>query len=260
MPRDVLVIVPTYSRQHTIAYTIASILNQTYSNFNLAIIGDGVSDEYKKIIQKIAESDDRIHFYDNPKSKRVGEPYRNSVIKEFNPKYITYCGDDDLFISNHIEKMLDEIKGYDFVHPLAYWVMHRTTDAKFFDRFLDDPNALQWLLDGNNFISLTGAMHTKEIFDRTDGWTTTPEGTPTDRYMWGKFFALDNFKAKSSRLCTTIKISHSGVKKLQGVDLHIELETIKQWHKTINKDMFMKQWEQYIKNVVLKSSKYLKQV
>ena len=51
--KDVLVIVPTHSRDHTFSYTVESILNQSYKNFNLAIIGDGVDDEYKKNIQKI---------------------------------------------------------------------------------------------------------------------------------------------------------------------------------------------------------------
>ena len=50
--RDVLVIVPTHSRDHTFIYTIDSILNQSYKNFNLAIIGDGVNEEYKKIFRK----------------------------------------------------------------------------------------------------------------------------------------------------------------------------------------------------------------
>jgi glycosyltransferase involved in cell wall biosynthesis len=42
--KDVLVIVPTNSRDHTFSYTIDSILNQSYKNFNLAIVGDGVTE------------------------------------------------------------------------------------------------------------------------------------------------------------------------------------------------------------------------
>jgi glycosyltransferase involved in cell wall biosynthesis len=125
--KDVLVIVPTHSRDHTFSYTIDSILNQSYKNFNLAIIGDGVTEEYKKNIQKIVDSDDRVFFYDNKKTKltgKTGEVHRNKPIEDFNPKYITYCGDDDLLIPNHIEKMLEEIQGYDFVNPVPLPYKH----------------------------------------------------------------------------------------------------------------------------------------
>ena len=257
MAKKVLVIVPTHSREHTLEYTVKSILNQTYTDFNLAIIGDGVSESYKKIIQKIVELDKRIYFYDNPKSERTGEPYRNEVIKKFNPKYITYCGDDDLFISNHISTMVDEIRGYDFVHPLAYWIIHKSNDATFFDRFLDNKESLDWFLKGNNFISLTGAMHTKEIFNKTEGWTTTPKGFSTDRYMWGKFFDIDGFKPRSSRKCTTIKISYSTLKAKNNITPEDELSLIKHWFNVISNKAFIKQWEAYIKNTVLPSSKYL---
>jgi len=132
--RDVLVIVPTHSRDHTFSYTVDSILNQSYKNFNLAIVGDGVDDEYKKNIQKIADLDDRIFFYDNVKTKltgRTGEVHRNKPIQDFNPKYITYCGDDDLLISNHIEKMVEEIQGCDFVHPVAYMLKQKGNNSEY---------------------------------------------------------------------------------------------------------------------------------
>ena len=250
--RDVLVIVPTHSRDHTFSYTIDSILNQSYKNFNLAIIGDGVSEEYKKNIQKIVDSDDRIFFYDNKKNRdtgRTGEVHRNKPIQDFNPKYITYCGDDDLLISNHIEKMVEEIQGYDFVHPIAYMVKQKNNNSEYLGRFLQN-RVDSIYIKAYNFISLTGAMHTKELFDKTDGWTPAKGGRGTDHNMWLKFLEVDGFKGKSSLFSTTIKINRSSCKKQDKVTLEDELDFIKEWSEAIKDKGFIEKWNSYIDQVV----------
>jgi len=250
--KDVLVIVPTHSRDHTFSYTVESILNQSYKNFNLAIIGDGVDDEYKKNIQKIADSDDRIFFYDNVKTKltgRTGEVHRNQPIQDFNPKYITYCGDDDLLISNHIEKMVEEIQGYDFVHPVAYMLKQKGNNSEYINRFLQN-KVDSIYIKAYNFISLTGVMHTKELFDKTDGWTAAPNRLGTDHHMWLKFMDIEGFKGKSSLFSTTIKINRSGIKMQQKVTLKDELEFIKEWSEAIKVEGFIEKWNSYIDQVI----------
>ena len=251
--KDVLVIVPTHSRDHTFSYTIDSILNQSYKNFNLAIVGDGVTEEYKKIIQKIVDSDDRVFFYDNKKTKltgKTGEVHRNKPIEDFNPKYITYCGDDDLLIPNHIEKMLEEIQGYDFVNPVPYMVKQKDTKAEYLGRFLDNKvDAIYF--KAYNFVSLTGVMHTKKIFDRVGGWTAAPNALGTDHNMWLKFVKVKDFKAKGSRFSTTIKINRSGIKKQYKITLDDELEFIKEWSEAIKDKGFVEKWNAYMDQVIV---------
>jgi hypothetical protein len=46
----------------------------------------------------------------------------------------------------------------------------------------------------NNFISLTGAAHTREVYDRLPyGWRPSPTGWPTDAHMWQQIASLPGF-------------------------------------------------------------------
>jgi hypothetical protein len=45
-------------------------------------------------------------------------------------------------------------------------------------------------------IGLTGAAHTMDAYHRLPyGWRTTPEGIPTDHYMWIQFLELPGYRA-----------------------------------------------------------------
>lgn len=52
----VSVIMPVYNREKFIQETIESILNQTYTDFELIIVDDGSSDRTKAIIKSIDDS------------------------------------------------------------------------------------------------------------------------------------------------------------------------------------------------------------
>ena len=58
---SISVIVPVYNSQDTIAACIESILNQSYTDFELIIVDDGSSDDSSKICDKYINRDHRIH-------------------------------------------------------------------------------------------------------------------------------------------------------------------------------------------------------
>jgi len=57
----VSVIIPTYNRAHLISRAIASVLNQTYPNFELLIVDDGSTDNTGAVVASFA--DPRISYY-----------------------------------------------------------------------------------------------------------------------------------------------------------------------------------------------------
>ena len=59
----VSIITPTFNSANYIAETIASVQNQTYSNWEMIIVDDGSSDETEYIVALIIENDKRIQFY-----------------------------------------------------------------------------------------------------------------------------------------------------------------------------------------------------
>ena len=57
----VSVIVPVYKTEKFIHRCIDSVLNQTYSNWEMILIDDGSPDACGQICDSYAEKDDRIH-------------------------------------------------------------------------------------------------------------------------------------------------------------------------------------------------------
>lgn len=56
------VLMPVYNAEKYIQAAVESILQQTFTNFEFIIINDGSTDNTKKILQKYADKDKRIHL------------------------------------------------------------------------------------------------------------------------------------------------------------------------------------------------------
>ena len=66
----VTVLMPVYNAKKYLAEAINSILNQTFTNYELLIINDGSTDKSEEIILKY--SDKRIRYIKNDKNIRLG--------------------------------------------------------------------------------------------------------------------------------------------------------------------------------------------
>jgi len=58
----VSIVMSVYNGEQYLAIAIESILNQTFKEFEFIIINDGSTDNSLSIMQKYAQSDDRIIF------------------------------------------------------------------------------------------------------------------------------------------------------------------------------------------------------
>ena len=90
----VSVIIPTYNRADFIEKAIQSVLNQTYSNFEIIVVDDGSTDSSAQIIQKLAEKDHRIRYYKLEVNSGVSIA-RNTGISLVRGKYIAFLDSDD---------------------------------------------------------------------------------------------------------------------------------------------------------------------
>jgi glycosyltransferase involved in cell wall biosynthesis len=102
----VSVIIPTYKRCQFIDRAISSIINQTYTNFEIIVVddnGDGspARDEMINIMKKY-ESEPRIKYIKNS-INQGGALARNIGIKHATGKYITFLDDDDEYLPTKIE-------------------------------------------------------------------------------------------------------------------------------------------------------------
>jgi glycosyltransferase involved in cell wall biosynthesis len=91
----VSVLMTAYNREKYITQAIRSVLDSTYTNFELIVVDDGSKDNTVAIARQLALADNRIKVYIN--ETNLGDyPNRNKAASYANGKYLKYVDADDL--------------------------------------------------------------------------------------------------------------------------------------------------------------------
>jgi glycosyltransferase involved in cell wall biosynthesis len=98
------IIIPTYNRENSIANCLLSVLNQTFTNFEVLVIDNKSTDNTILEITKI--SDERIKLFVNDRNYERCYS-RNKGIEQAIGDYITFLDSDDLFLPNHLQNWYD---------------------------------------------------------------------------------------------------------------------------------------------------------
>ncbi|MEX2624107.1 MAG: glycosyltransferase family A protein [Acidimicrobiia bacterium] len=194
---DVLVLMPTFDHRDTLRYSIPSVLAQTVKTLELVVVGDGAPPETAAIVEEIASRDSRVRYASHPKSPRLGEPYRDPLIRESTADVVAYCSDDDLWLPWHLEEMISLLAKADFAHTLGGQV-DPDGRLRWWTIDLGQAEDRRYLLEVENTIGLHAAAHTRSSYVALpEGWDTTPAGIPTDYHMWRKFLSQEWVRAAS---------------------------------------------------------------
>ena len=93
------VIIPVYNKERHIGNTIKSVLNQSYTDYELIIINDGSTDGSEEIVNVF--NDERIRYYST--INRGVSNARNLGIAKANGKLIAFLDADDDWYPNHLD-------------------------------------------------------------------------------------------------------------------------------------------------------------
>ncbi|EOD00106.1 glycosyltransferase family 2 protein [Caldisalinibacter kiritimatiensis] len=164
MSPKVSVIIPVYNGETVVSISLNSLLEQTYSNFEVIIIDDGSKDNTKEVVKKYLDEDIRFKYIFQPNSGV--SVARNKGIKEARGEYICFLDSDDFYEKTYIERMLLEIYnksadvcycGYNVVTPRKKY--KKRTRFKWGDILVD------YIL-GKVAVHTTGWMIKKDILDK----------------------------------------------------------------------------------------------
>ena len=89
----VSIIIPIYNAANTISRCIESVLDQSYSCFELILINDGSTDESESICKPYCNRDSRVHLYNQPNSGVSAS--RNNGIKQATGDFVIFIDSDD---------------------------------------------------------------------------------------------------------------------------------------------------------------------
>ena len=101
----VSIIMPVYNVQDYIAYSIDSVLQQTFTDFELILVDDGSTDASHSICQAVADINSRVRiFWQQNKGLAAA---RNTGIKVSRGEYLAFLDSDDLWhpdkLTKHVE-------------------------------------------------------------------------------------------------------------------------------------------------------------
>jgi glycosyltransferase involved in cell wall biosynthesis len=176
----VSVTIPTYNYARYLGEAITSILEQTYSDFELIVVDDGSTDNTWDIVQSF--KDPRIRYiYQKHQGVSIAE---NTGLQASRSEYVAGLGADDIYLPDNLEikvKYLDSHASVSMVCSDAY--IFSGDEHNISGRFWrDDPshqwvdpakasqNPLQALIVHGCFIAPQATMIRRSVFDEVGGF------------------------------------------------------------------------------------------
>ena len=213
------VLIPTHNHYSTLPMTIASMKWQKEQDFEIIIIGDGVTEAVRQVAKVCAEGDARIRFLDLPKGAHHGDLYRDLAIRQSLSENIFYLCDDDLFLPSHLSNLLSLLETHDFVQSRNGYI-DLEQKIHIFPTDLSKSFYIDWHLKEphRNAVSLTGTAHRKSTYLKLPiGWQDPPPHEWTDHFMWKKFFRLPGLRAATHNQMTALQLPTSMERESMGL-------------------------------------------
>jgi glycosyltransferase involved in cell wall biosynthesis len=114
------IILPTYNRAHFLPKAIQSVVDQTFSDWELIIVDDGSTDDTKTVVENFQEERIRYIYQENQERSAA----RNNGIKQAKGSYICFLDSDDYFLEKKLEQFHEVIAGQEtnklFYDALAF--------------------------------------------------------------------------------------------------------------------------------------------
>lgn len=109
----VSIIMPTYNSEKFVIKTIESVLNQTFTQFELIIIDDFSTDNTESVVRNLI--DPRLRYF-KLESNSGAAVARNYGIKVAKGNYLAFIDSDDIWFEEKLEKQLKfmELNNIDF--------------------------------------------------------------------------------------------------------------------------------------------------
>lgn len=199
------VLIPTHDHTECLGYSVASVLEQTVQDFELFIVGDGVSQQARDYIGALAAGDSRIRFFDFPKGERKGEHHRHAALMHASGHSVAYLGDDDIWMPHHLETLTALLRDADFGHTMHVGIGAQgewgvlpcdLSRPDMRERMIADPP--------RNYFDFTFGGHSLAAYRRVEGWAPPHDCPWSDLFMWRQFLRAPWCRAKSAMVPTAI--------------------------------------------------------
>ena len=174
------IIMAAYNAERTIEQAIGSVLNQTYSNFELLVINDCSRDKTTQIVESITKRDSRVRLILNEKNSGVSYT-RKHGLKEAKGEWIAILDSDDAWAPEKLEKqiMLQEQTNADLLFTGSAFM---DADGEPINWYFAAPTEVTYRqLLKQNVLSNSSALVRKELYAKH---YATNDGMHEDFAIW----------------------------------------------------------------------------
>jgi glycosyltransferase involved in cell wall biosynthesis len=170
----VTAIVATYNWSSVLRYSVGSVLRQTFTDFELLVVGDGCTDDSADVVAGM--NDPRVRWINLPANTRHQSGPNNEGLRQSRGEIVAYLGHDDLWLPHHLEAI---VRAFD----------RSETDLAYALAINVDGDGATWPtvprpLEGR-FSSPLSMAHRRRVTEEMGGWRDYRELTdPPDVELW----------------------------------------------------------------------------
>ncbi|TPE40004.1 glycosyltransferase family 2 protein [Pontibacter mangrovi] len=101
MEELVSIVMPTHNRESMLTRAIESVVNQTYSNWELLVVDDASNDNTQQLVESFVSKNNRIKYYKLNVNQGACVA-RNKGLTESKGDYITFLDSDDEYVADKV--------------------------------------------------------------------------------------------------------------------------------------------------------------
>jgi len=168
MNKKITIIIPVYNRESLVPFTIESIQNQSYRNFECFLIDDGSDDNTITIMRDVIKDDARFTVLIRPENYIKGPAgCRNYGLDLAQGEYIQFFDSDDLMDSEHLQMKVNAYHiDTDLVVCQLIEFKNSDIDNLYGRSSIDDENDLSRHITGEINYYLPGPMWKRDVIGK----------------------------------------------------------------------------------------------
>jgi glycosyltransferase involved in cell wall biosynthesis len=214
MQPNVSVVIPTYNRSKLLRKTVQSVLDQSFKDYEILVVNNSSTDDTKEMLESLG--DPRIRVLDILNQGVIAKS-RNLGMRNARGEYIAFLDDDDLWLSEKLEKQvgyLEKHPEYDLIYSPVWTIDENDARKEYLEikRSPTEGNIFYELVRGNYISTLTVLMR-KSLLSEIGFFGENPALRSIEDYDYWLRIALKKQIGFINEPLALYRVHSSGVSK-----------------------------------------------
>ncbi len=165
------ILLPTHNRCDTLEIALTSLMAQSFSDWEVLVVGDGCTDGTGALLEAFQKNDSRLSWFDLPKGLGFGYANRNVALREAKGELIGFMADDDIVFGNHLGHLV-ELMENPAVHLGVVGSLWVDDGGRMIPAIgpLHDKAYLAAFLEGENRLPASAFIHRRSAYAEVGYW------------------------------------------------------------------------------------------